>query len=316
MYIWKDSRLRLNITRLGIQYVLVTGAVGMLGLFTSNNLLHAIFGMMIGLLVVSGWVSRAAIQGIEPEMVAEGTFFAASKGGLKLKLKDKNPNRTRCLEISAVIQGCHSETAFYQGGRRRAAKKTIQGGPFVAFQVRPSTRGRAKIVRIDFCTAYPFGFLEKTRSFPLDIEFLVSPHPAGFEKPKGGLGEFSEPSPLSGFSSPEGARPFAIGDSISKVHWKRTAQRGEPWTRLMEGDLPKGLELELDLDAWEPGDEFERELERLSGSILQARLFKTAVALRIFGGGKRTDAIGAIAAWKALALVEAAGTTKMQESGI
>jgi len=305
MYLWKDSRLKLNITRLGIQYVLVTGAVGMLGLYTSNNLLYAIFGLMIGLLLVSGWTSRAAIVGIEPGMVAEGTFFAETKGGLWMGLVDRNPKRTRCLEISVAIQGCLSESAFYQGGRW-AKNKAGRGGASVAFQIRPSHRGRAKISRVDFCTSYPFGFLEKTQSFPLDVEFLVAPRPAGFERPKGGAGEFSEASPLSGFSSPEGARPFAIGDSISKIHWKRTAQRGEPWSRLMEGDLPKGLELELDLDAWGPGDEFEHELERLSGSILQARLLKTSVILHIYGRGGRTDAVGAIAAWKALALAEAA----------
>jgi len=312
MYLWKDSRLKLKITWLGIQYVLLTGVVGMLGLFTSNNLLHAIFGMMIGLLLVSGWTSRAAIVGIEPESVGIGTFFAEAKGGLRLRLVDKCPKRTRCLEISAVIPGCHSETAFYQGGRRMVTKRAGQGGPCVAFPIRPSKRGRTKIARVDFCTSYPFGFLEKTVSFPLDAEFLVVPRPAGFDDPKWGAGDYSEPNPLSGFSSPDGARPFAIGDSMSKIYWKRTAQRGEPWSRNMEGDLPKGLRLELDLDAWGPGNEFEHELERLSGAILKARLLKSAVTLCVYKSGGRTDAVGAIAAWKALSLAEASGQQSLE----
>jgi len=310
MYLWKDSHLKLRITRLGVQYVLVTGVVGMLGLFTSNNLLHAIFGMMIGLLLVSGWASRAAILGIEPESVATGTFFAEAKGGLRLRLVDKCPARTRCLEVSAVIPGCQSEVAFHQGGRRRATNRPGQGGPCAVLKIWPSKRGRVKIARVDFCTSYPFGFLEKTVSFPFDAEFLVAPRPAGLDGPKGGAGDYSEPSPLSGFSSPEGARPFAVGDSISKIYWKRTAQRGEPWSRNMEGDRPKGLELELDLDAWVPGDEFEHELERLSGAVLEARLLKSAVTLHVFKGGRRTDAAGAIAAWRALSLAEACGGEK------
>ncbi|MDR2561074.1 MAG: DUF58 domain-containing protein [Holophagales bacterium] len=307
MYLWKDSRLKLRITRLGVQYVLVTGVVGLLGLFTSNNLLHAIFGMMIGLLLVSGWASRAAILGIEPESVATGTFFAKAKGGLRLRLVDKCPTRTRCLEISAAIPGCPSDIAFYQGGRRMAEKRGRGGEPSAVLKIWPSKRGRAKIASVDFCTSYPFGFLEKTVSFPFDAEFLVAPHPTGFDSSNRGRGDYSEPSPLSGFSSPDGARPFAIGDSISKIYWKRTAQRGEPWSRNMEGDLPKGLELELDLDAWAPGDDFEHELERLSGAILEARLLKSAVTLHIFKGGRCTDAAGAIAAWRVLSLAEANG---------
>jgi len=307
MYLWKDSHLKLRITRLGIQYVLVTGVVGTLGLFTSNNLLYAIFGMMIGLLLVSGWVSRAAIVGIEPASVATGTFFAEAKGGLRLRLVDRHPARTRCLEVSAAIPSCQSEAAFYQGGRRRAAKWAGRDGPCVVFPICPSKRGRAKIDRIDFCTSYPFGFLEKSVSFHLDADFLVAPRPTGSDEPRQGAGDYSEPNPLSGFSSPEGARPFASGDSMSKIYWKRTAQRGEPWSRSMEGDLPKGLELELDLDAWGPSDEFELELERLSGAILNARLLKSPVTLRVYNVGGRTDAVGAIAAWRALALAEACG---------
>jgi uncharacterized protein (DUF58 family) len=297
MYLWKDRRLRLRITRLGMQYVAVMTVVGVLGVYTNNNLLHAVFGLMIGLLLVSGWISRAALLAIQPGHFAEGALFAQTKGGLCLHLSDSKPKRVRCLDIYLEISNCQAEHVFFPSAKGK-------GEPRAVFRVRPEKRGVATIKSINFSTSHPFGFLEKTKLFPVNAEVLVAPRPVGFENIIGGSGEFADPSPKSGYSGPVGARPFASGDPTSLVHWKRTAQRGEPWVRLMEGDQPKGVVLELDLASWAPGQEFEDEIERLSGSILQAKLLKTDVALIILGKHGRRDAHGHRAAWKALALVE------------
>ena len=305
MYLWKDSRLRLRVTRLGHQYLIAVIVVGVLGVYTNNNLLYAVFGLMIGLLLVSGWVSRASIQSIEPVRVEDGSLFARLKGGLRLRLSDKKPKRARGLEIHLEILNCHAEPGFYPGGKGEAS-------PTVVLQVRPKIRGLTKLKSVEVRTSHPFGFLEKTWRFPLDIPLLVAPHPGGYGEYEGGRGDFSEPDTKSGYSSPIGARPLIAGDSINQVHWKRTAQRGEPWVRVMEGDDLKGLVLELDVTEWEPGPGFERELERLSGAVLQARLHKTDVALSVFGSHGRTDAEGHLATWRALAPLEAEGAKTLR----
>jgi uncharacterized protein (DUF58 family) len=297
MYLWKDRRLHLRITRLGIQYVAVMTVVGVLGVYTNNNLLHAVFGLMIGLLLVSGWVSRASLQNIRPGYISEGAFFAQTKGGLRLRLSDSKPKRTRCLDIYLDISNCRAEPVFFPSAKGK-------GSPLAVFRVRPEKRGIAKIRSINFSTSHPFGFLEKTMLFPADMHILVAPRPVGSDSAIGGSGEFADPDPKSGYSGSVGARPFAPGDTTSLIHWKRTAQRGEPWVRLMEGDQPKGVFLELDLTAWAPGQEFEDELEKISGSILQAKLIKTNVTLTILGRHGRRDLHGHLAAWRALAEAE------------
>jgi uncharacterized protein (DUF58 family) len=291
-----------------MQYVAVMTVVGVLGVYTNNNLLHAVFGLMIGLLLVSGWVSRAALLAIQPGQFADGAFFAQTKGGLRLHLSDSKPKRIRCLNIYLEISNCQAEHVFYpsaerKGGQRKAGLGT--GEPQPVFSVRPEKRGVANIKSINFSTSHPFGFLEKTKLFPVEMQVLVAPRPVGSESPIGGSGEFADPTPKSGYSGPVGARPFAPGDPTSHVHWKRTAQRGEPWVRLMEGDQPRGVFLELDLTAWAPGQDFEDELERLSGSVLQAKLLRADVMLIILGKHGRRDVHGHRAAWKALAEAEA-----------
>jgi uncharacterized protein (DUF58 family) len=300
MYLWKDRHLHLRITRLGLQYVAVMTVVGVLGVYTGNNLLHTIFALMIGLLLVSGWVSRASLQTIQPDHVSEGAFFARMKGGLRLRLSDNKPKRVRCLDIHLEISNCHSEPAFLPSARGNSA-------PLAVFRVRPKNRGIAKISSINFRTSHPFGFLEKTRRFAVDMQIIVAPCPIGYESPAGGIGEFCEPTPKSGYSGPIGARPFVAGDPTSLIHWKRTAQRGEPWVRLMEGDQPKGVFLEIDLTAWTPGNEFEEELEKISGAIFQAKLLKENVTLLILGRHGLRSVHGHLAAWKALAQLEGEG---------
>jgi uncharacterized protein (DUF58 family) len=92
------------------------------------------------------------------------------------------------------------------------------------------------------------------------------------------------------------------------VHWKRTAQRSQPWVRTFEEERPLGLHLRLDLTAWGPGRPFERELERLSGAILQARLQKRDISLELQGAAGTREVRGHTPCWRALALAEAAGT--------
>jgi hypothetical protein len=69
-----------------------------------------------------------------------------------------------------------------------------------------------------------------------------------------------------------------------------------------------GLHLRLDLLAWAPGRPFERELERLSGAVLQARLQKRDISLDVQGAEGTRGFHGHTACWRALALAQAAGT--------
>ncbi|MCL1908416.1 MAG: DUF58 domain-containing protein, partial [Holophagaceae bacterium] len=223
--------------------------------------------------------------------------FARAKGGIWIDLLDKAPKRVRGLEVHIEIAGCQAEPGFFRGGGGL-------GAAAVAVPLRPEARGILRSMCVELRTSYPFGFLEKAWRFQVEAPLVVSPNPAGAAAPQGGSGEFADPSPKSGHSGPVGARPFVPGDSINQIHWKRTAQRGEPWIRIMEGDQPKGVVLEIDLGEWEPGPEFEGELERLSGTILHARLNRTEASLKIFGRDGRREAVGHTEAWKALATLE------------
>ncbi len=306
MLLWKDRRLRLALTGLGIQYLVALLAVGAFAANTGNNLLYLVFALMLGLFLVSGVASRRALQGVDLVGVEEGNLFARVRGGIRVRLADGQPRLPRALELHLELEEGGVEPSFLAGGQGEAE-------PVVVLHARAERRGWTRLRALELRTRYPFGFLEKSWRFALDRPLLVLPHPRTpgdlltAEAPEG-RGSLPQP----GQSSPEGVRPLRQGDPPARVHWKRTAQRSlpgalHPWVRTFEEERPKGLHLELDLGAWPPGRGFERELERLSGAILQARLQRKDVSLEVRGPEGIRHHQEPTACWRALAVAQAAG---------
>jgi uncharacterized protein (DUF58 family) len=300
--LWNDRRLRLSLTGLGGQFLLVLLAVGVFSVNTGNNLLYLVFSMMLGLFLVSGVLSRRALQGLRVVGLEEGSLFARVRGGLRLRLQDSGGGRLRGLELHLAMEDGTVEPGFLGTASRT-------GETLVILQARAGHRGWARLRVLEFRTRFPFGLLEKSRFVELDQAVLVFPHPRTPPAPPASWrGEGHRTLATEGTSSPEGARPLRLGDSPGRVHWKRTAQRSLPWVRTFEEERPLGLHLRLDLMAWGSGRPFERELERLSGAILQARLQKRDISLELQGAEGVREFRGHAPCWRALALAEAAGT--------
>ena len=301
MRLWNDRRLRLALTGLGAQFLLALLAVGAFAVNTGNNLLYLVFSLMLGLLLVSGILSRRALRGLRLAAIDEGNLFARVRGGIRLRLEDAAAGRPRGLELHLTVDGGRVEPGFL--GAASPRRETA-----VVLHARVERRGWARLQRLELRTRFPFGFLEKSRILALDQPILILPHPrTPPAAPAGWRGEGHRTQSRAGSSSPEGARPLRLGDSPGRMHWKRTAQRREPWVRTFEEERPLGIHLHLDQDAWAPGRPFERELERLSGAILQARLQKRDVSLELHGPGGARELRGHTACWRALALAEATG---------
>ncbi len=309
MLLWKDRTLRLSITRLGWEYLLALLALGAFAVNSGNNLLYLVFSLMLGLFLISGVVSRRSLRQIKPLDLDEGNLFARVRGGLRLRFQDGAPKRVRGLELRLAMEGGEVETAFFAGGGGEAE-------PVAVLHARAATRGWTRLTGLELRTRHPFGFLEKAWRFDLDRSVLILPHPRAPQAAPGDPARDGQVRtlPRPGESSPEGARPMRPGDPPARVHWKRSAQRpqGELWVRTFEEEQPLALHLELDLGAWTPGRTFERELERLSGAILQARLQKREVELEVRGADGLRRHEGPQACWRVLALSEAEGEAALE----
>lgn len=303
MDLWRDRRLRLSVTRLGLEYLAALLVLGVAAVNTGNNLLYLVLSLMLGLFLVSGWVSRRAIQGLEVLRVEEGNVFARVRGAVRVRMRNRAPERVRGVEVHLHLEGAKVEPGFLPGGEGG-------GEGVVTLHLRPSRRGWAALGNLEFRTSFPFGFMEKALTFPLDQRILILPHPRSLPPRQDPEGDRSRPRTRPGSTSPDGARPFRDRDPLSRVHWKRTAQRGVPWVRTFEDETSSGIRLRLDLREWAPGEPFERELEVLSGSVLQARLQGRQVRLDLTGLDGRMELEGYTPCWRALAQAEAGGLAR------
>ncbi len=306
MDLWRDKRLRLSVTRLGFQYLVAMAGMGAAAVNTGNNLLYLVFSLMLGLFLASGWVSRRAIQGLHLLRVEEGNVFARVRGGVRVRFRNDAPARVRGVEIHLDLEDARVEPGFLAGGE--GAREAV-----ATLHVKAARRGWAALRSVEFRTAFPFGFLEKAWRFPLEQRILILPHPRSLPPRQDAEGDRSRPRSLPGSASPDGARPFRERDPLSRVHWKRTAQRGAPWVRTFEDEAPAGVRLGLDLEAWGPGEAFEKELEVLSGSVLQARLQRRQVFLDLRGRDGRVELEGPTRCWRALARAQAGGLCRGPE---
>ncbi len=298
MKLWNDRRLRLNLTRLGLEFVGIMVILGLFAVNSGNNLLYLLFALMLGLFFVSGWVSVRSIKGLAFAKVEEGSVFARVRGGLRLYLHEAHPGRTRGVEIRMTMGRGQVEPGFL--ARVEPGTREVK----IVLHIRPDLRGWCPLTELELRTCFPFGFLEKSLRFPLEESILVLPHPRSARLKLGALGDQAKRTHRPGVASPEGVRPFRAGDPLRRVHWKRTAQRGEPWVRSFEDEQPMGIRLKLDLADWSPGPAFEKELERLSGLILQARIHRRSVVLDLRSRAGRQLFDGVRACWRALAVAQ------------
>lgn len=295
--LWKDRHLRLSLTPLGIQVLVAMVLIGLFAVNSGNNLLYLVFAMLLGVFIVSGSLSRRAIRDLAFIAIDEHNLFARVRGGLRVRLQDRAPGRLRGVEVHLEWEDGQVDPGFLG----RAATGEFR----LTLQVRPQRRGWNRIRAVEFRTRFPFGFLEKGWRVPLELSLLVNPHPRAAKQSWGRSGEALSSLARPGTASPDSARPYRAGDPLGRIHWKRTAQRGEPWVRTFEDEVPAGLHLELDLRRWKPGLAFEQELERLSGLILQARIHKQSVHLELQDAQGTQSLWGCTTAWRALAQAEA-----------
>ena len=62
--VWLQPPRRLRFTRAGVLFTAGVIALGFATLNTGNNLLYLLLGALLGLIVLSGWLSEQAIRGL------------------------------------------------------------------------------------------------------------------------------------------------------------------------------------------------------------------------------------------------------------
>jgi uncharacterized protein (DUF58 family) len=283
---WLSARgRRLEITRSGWLFILLTLAVGLAAMNSGANLLHAIFGAQMTLILGSGVLSELTLRRVAVRRVLRGPLHADEAGPAEVRLENLDPRRD-VLAVSVEDDDEHDDP----GRCEPVFAVRIGAGQSLALPTRVlmPTRGRHALPRAVVATRFPFGLFVKRRELPVDDPVLVYPRrvpaPASEPPPPQRGGQPSSSGRRARSGEYYGLRPWQEGDELRRLHWPATARLGQPVVRELEAGARERLRLRL-----RPGrtgePAFEAEVERMAAEAA-LRLARDGAELELWYGDR------------------------------
>ncbi len=238
-------------TRFGIIYIGLIFLVALAATNTGNNTLFMVLALLLGLLAVSGFVSRSNVRGLQVEVEAPVELFANRPFRLGLHLH----NRARWWPRWFLLLQAVSESTATSAKTKRSSKTgkpatkkrsfdddSSSSSPWFVSRLATRTelqgsvpcvfrrRGRQRLRGVRVTSLFPFGLFQKGQLYRTETELLVYPElfPAGTEaRPQDtDVGPSSRQQRGWGHDLHE-LRGFREGDDPRNIHWKRSARTGD-----------------------------------------------------------------------------------------
>lgn len=240
-----DLGTRQQVTRLGLLFVLAWVLVALAAFVSNNNLLFLILAAMFATLIVSGFISRLSLAGLELDFLLPDHICARRKLMGRVVIRNtKSWMPSFSIQVAGSSDsGLHLPLYFpvIPGGARTE-------GPVELFFAR---RGAYRDNSFRFSTRFPFGFSERRINVPLRREIIVYPSidpQPGFDDLLISLrGEIASHHRGQGHDFYR-IRPYEALESARRVDWKATAHTGDLQVREFARDQEQTIAFFLDLD--------------------------------------------------------------------
>jgi uncharacterized protein (DUF58 family) len=214
-------KVTIRFTREGAVFIILSLAIGAAAVNTGNNILYLIFSLMLGLIVVSGMISRRMLSGLNPAIDFPDKIFSQTPSVCYMTLKN-NKKAVPSLGIRIALPRTYgteiSRYFFYIPPGSSVSAFT----PAVFHQ-----RGLHLIKEIELQTRFPFSFFLKVLRQPIEREIRV--YPRVYRLPEEMISKFTEgllvESPYRGDSAHLlHLRDYSPLDSTKRIHWKASAK--------------------------------------------------------------------------------------------
>jgi uncharacterized protein (DUF58 family) len=241
---WLRPPRRLRFTRAGIFFTVGVIALGFATLNTGNNLLYLLLGALLGLIVVSGWLSEQAIRNVR---VVRRSQHGVAGEPLSFSYEVHNGKRrlpTLALELRETDAPIKAFLGAVAPGESASART----------EVTFSRRGVYRLHQFTLSTTFPFGLFIKERDFVFPGTIVVWPRSDRRvrEPRKPGsivrrVGTEQASTLAGGRGDYRSLRPYRAGDDPRDVHWRSTARYAQPVVREYERESAETLWLALEL---------------------------------------------------------------------
>jgi uncharacterized protein (DUF58 family) len=291
-----------RLTRIGTSFVIFTVVIGFAAINTGNNALYIGLSLMLGCLLLSGVASKDGLKQLVVEFdgVDEAWAMRPAHGRLRIR------NRSRIWNVRDVIITSEELAAPLSLPLIKRREEIIVHAMF-SFR----GRGLTQLTRVDLYTRFPFGFFLKKRRPRLTGDVVVFPRLLGDDYPRDRFrenrGDLQSANRIGGGTDIHSFRDYVRGDSLRRVHWKKSASLGR-WI-IKQTEVETGQSVHVVVDPYRPPDVSEESFEQMiseAATFLDDALRSGLdVAFSIPHVTMRSDRDGAASMFRALALLEA-----------
>ena len=274
--LFKSWLPRQHVTRTGLAYTIALLLVGIAAFLSANNLLFLVLAAMIANFLVSGFVSRLGLAGLELDLVLPEHLAARqeTRAGVRVRnLKRLMPSFS--IHLAGVGESGFNSKVYFP---------VLPGGAMIeeSIEVCFAHRGSQKERSFQFSTRFPFGFAERREQVTLRHEIVIypclDPQP-GFEELLLAVTGDLESGQKGRGSDFYRIRPYEALESARHVDWKATAHTGDLQVREFAEEKDQRVTIVLDLDVAHEGMAwFETAVEAVA--FLAFRLSRRGVPLR------------------------------------
>jgi uncharacterized protein (DUF58 family) len=254
--LWPGA-LRQQVTRMGFAYFGSIIVVLLASFLSANNLLFLILAAMISIFLISGFVSKLTLAGLEIDLLLPPHISARRtiRATVRLKnLKRWMPSfsiRVTGAPPSRIATHSNISPSGYDGA---LFFPVIPGGVTAeeTIELRFPTRGRHSERTFQLTTGFPFGFAERRETVTLRHDVIVypclDPRPSFQSLTDAIAGEIEawRRGPGHDFYR---IRPYEVLESARHVDWKATAHTRSLQVREFACDEDQMIVIFLDLDA-------------------------------------------------------------------
>lgn len=240
-----DDTFRPQITLAGVMFAAALALIALAAFVSANNLLFLILAAMMATLLVSGFVGRLGLTGLELDVVAPDHITARRKVRAGVRVR----NVKRWVPSFSIHLAGEAESGFDS----ILYFPVIPGGASLEESVELyfPRRGAYKERNFLVSTRFPFGFAERRAPVLLPREVLVypclDPQPAFEDLLASVTGDMQAMHRGRGHDFYR-IRPYEVLESARHVDWKASAHTGELQVREFARDVENATVLLLDLE--------------------------------------------------------------------
>lgn len=257
-----------DISFTALVYFGATLFIGVAAMNSQTNLLFGVFGLMMGVLLVAGYISRFSLKKLEIRRLLPDHLVVGQQATLLYNVENRKRFWPSISVAVSEIDGCEAFTRQpFAYLMHVAARLSTQ----IAVQFWPKRRGVHALESYQISTSFPFGFIKRAAIYRQKDVIVVLPALAKVEQRFLAMCISAETSGArmrprrGGHDEFYGLKEYRGGENPRLIHWKRSARTGTLVLREMSQVAPPRLMILVDTlrDPGDPAAPGQAEIEKV-----------------------------------------------------